>query len=170
MNESLGVGSTATLSQIFVQNIFEDSFKIPIAQWVYKRVEGGVHVTEPYGEHVQVMVHAVSTERHDHKAYKVRDPTQQESCDDEAQLPGCLVLLVDPQAVKSLTGLFEEPSPCLPQSHLIVRVQLGVLSPFGPGQRTAGVVLVAKHGRVPLHLADITNTTYRVWHCDVTVI
>lgn len=141
------------LSQTNVQNVFEDSFKVPVAERVYKRIEGGVDVTQPYGKHVEVMVHTLSAERHHHESYEVRDPTQQESSDYEAQLLGCLVLLMDPQALDALTRLVDKPLPRLSQSHRIIRVQFGIFDPFfGPGQSVPGVIVVVEHGGVPLHV------------------
>lgn len=66
-----------------VQNTFKDPFKIPIAEWVYKRVQSGIDVSQPYGEHMKVMAHTLSAESHDHKGYEVWDPTQQKSSNDE---------------------------------------------------------------------------------------
>lgn len=85
-----------------VQNVSEDSFKVAVAERVYKRVESGVHVTQPYGKHVKVMVHTLFADCHDHENDEVREPAQQESSDYAAQLLGRLVLFMDPQALYSL--------------------------------------------------------------------
>lgn len=162
------------LLQTNVQNIFEDPFKVPIAERVYERVESGVDVTQPYGEHVKVMVHALSAERHDHESYEVRYPTQHESSDYEAQLLGCFVLFVDPQALDTLTWLVNELLPGLSQSHRVGRVQFGVFDPFfSPGQGVTGVVVVVESRRVSLHvrnLTDVADAAHWVWNGDVTFI
>lgn len=67
--------------QTNVQNVFEDAFKIAVAQWVYEGVEGGVDITEPYGEHVKVMMHTISAERRYHEGYEIRYPAEKVSSD-----------------------------------------------------------------------------------------
>lgn len=122
-------------SPINVQNIFKYAFKIPVAEWVYERVERGVHVSEPNGEHVQVMVYTLSAESHDREGYEVRYPAQEEDSNDDAQLLRRLVLLVDPQALDTLAGMFDEPLPRLSQAHLVHRA-----------------VVIVQRGGVSLHI------------------
>ena len=162
------------LSQTNVQNAFEDPFKVPIAEWVYERVESGVDVTQPYREHVQVMVHTLSAERHDHESYEVRNPAQHEGSDYEAQLLGRFVLFVDPQTLDALTWLFHKLLPRLSQSQRVGRVQFGVFDPFiRPRQSLTGVVGGVERRRVSLHirhLTDIADAANWLWHCDVTFV